>query len=231
MRYSRHGGRAHYLVPSSPRAVYARVQGRRPPPVEGRPPLRRRSGPLVRMCAPGHEALLQPDYLVRHCRETNNFCPAMLAYYMDAPPRIGSSSARTRRCAASCPPRLHLGSSASHATAKPQPAGPRRTHAVDFAAFYRDVNPAAWHTDLPCYPSQLHTYPARDATTATARVTAADLAPILVVASYPICPAAIYISLALPTTPAARRPRRIPHLTPRDAHPLHRAPRRLAASP
>ena len=76
---------------------------------------------------------------------------------------------------------------------------------VNFLMFHHDIIPTVWHTDLPRYPSQLHTHPARTATNHTVHVTAADLTLILphhVVAGHPIYPASVYTSLALPTTPA-----------------------------
>ena len=84
-------------------------------------------------------------------------------------------------------------------------------HPVDFAAFHRDINPAACHIDLPRYPFRLqpHSYPVRKAirpspalveNTSNPRVTSAELSPILkshIVANASICPASVYISLAL----------------------------------
>ncbi|KAF8574361.1 ketoacyl-synt-domain-containing protein [Ramaria rubella] len=134
------------------------------------------SGPLGRTCLPGDEALLQPDYLVQHCRETNSFGKAILDYK------------HHNDCAGeSQPDWIELGPHSTTVGFMPQLSGQLKLaslhkdgdgwtttldtltklrtegHAIDFLAFHRDINPTARHVDLPRYPlhPQPHTYPVK----------------------------------------------------------------------
>jgi hypothetical protein len=190
------------------------------------------SGPLGRTCLPGDDALAQHDYLVRHCRETNCFGEAIRDYTsqnevagVDRPDwiELGPHSS-TIGFIPVYPEQLKLPSQRKgvdgwtttlDTLVKLRIAG----HKVDFAAVHRDINPAARHVDLPRYPFQLqpHSYPVRKANrsfskpvddTIYPRVTAEELSPILknhFVADTPICPAVVYISLALAAASPERK--------------------------
>jgi acyl transferase domain-containing protein len=182
------------------------------------------SGPLGRTCPPGDDALNRPDYLVKHCIETNCFGEAVREY-----------TSQNEMVAVDQPDWIELGSHSSTIGFIPVTKGQLKLpsqrkgsdgwattldtfiklrvagHTVDFRAFHRDINPAARHIDLPRYPFQLqaHSYPVRRVNqsspglvkaTVYPRVTSAELSPILkshVVANTPICPASVYMSLVL----------------------------------
>ena len=182
------------------------------------------SGPLGRTCQPGDDALNQPDYLVKHCMETNCFGEAVLEY-----------TSQNEMLAADQPDWIELGSHSSTIGFIPITKGQLKLpsqqkgsdgwatildmfirlrlagHSVDFQAFHRDINPVARHVDLLRYPFRLqaHSYPVRRVnrlspalvkTTVYPRVTSAELSPILkshIVANTSICPASVYMSLVL----------------------------------
>jgi len=126
------------------------------------------SGPLGRTCLPGDDALTKHDYLVRHCMVTNCFGEAIQEYStlnvlagVDRPDwiELGAHSSTIGFIPLS-PGQLKLPSlrkgvdgwmTTLDTLVKLRVAG----HPVDFAAFHRDINPAACHIDLPRYPSEL----------------------------------------------------------------------------
>nr|WJZ49100.1 non-reducing polyketide synthase [Calonarius rufo-olivaceus] len=166
------------------------------------------SGLLGKTCSVGDEALQQPDYLVRHCRETNRFGTAISDYQRrnvesETPQpdwlEIGSHS-RIISFISLASDQLKFPShgktagdgwtTALSTLMKLYSAG----HVIDFKGLHRDINPSAHHTELPLYPFQLdpHFYPVRRAakagsTTLTSsdavqlcpRVPSSELAPLL----------------------------------------------------
>ena len=182
-------------------------------------------GLFGRICTPGDKALMQPDHLVRHFRETNGVRPVMLDYAQrtdpDVLPPCGIMLGPNSAMLSFLPPVPD--SSASHASARALPAGPqgstRSLHSFRGALSRplprstATLTPPA-HTDLPRYlfGPQPHTYPARTAGPARARVMAADLAPILtnhVVVGYLICslpPSTSPSPSPSPPPPTRRRP-------------------------
>jgi acyl transferase domain-containing protein len=187
------------------------------------------SGPLGRTCQPGDNALREKDYLVRHCRDTNYFGEAVRDYALHNEVdrldwiELGAHSSTIGFIPLTSGqiklPSQRKGEDGWTTTlntlVKLRSAG----HAVNFAAFHRDINPAAHHTDLPRYPFQLqpHVHPVRKANRSSSalvdktiypRVTSAELSPILkshVVANISICPSSVYMSLALAACSNARK--------------------------
>jgi acyl transferase domain-containing protein len=165
------------------------------------------SGVLGKMCLVGDSTLEERDYLVRHCRETNCFGPAISDYHRQKAEEgksqpdwveIGSHS-RIISFIGLESGQLKLPSHGKTAAdgwitavdtlMRLYSAG----HAVDFKGLHYDINPSARHTDLPLYPFQLepHSYPVRKATKVNSttttpnavqlfpRVPSTELAPLL----------------------------------------------------
>nr|WJZ49098.1 non-reducing polyketide synthase [Calonarius rufo-olivaceus] len=190
------------------------------------------SGLLGKTCSVGDDALEQPDYLPRHCRETNCFGTAISDYQRrnvesETPQpdwlEIGSHS-RIISFISLASDQLKFPShgktagdgwtTALSTLMKLYSAG----HVIDFKGLHRDINPSAHHTDLPLYPFQFepHIYPARkevngssaipDADQLCPRVPSMELAPLLlnhVMAGYTLCPATTHLALFLAATATA----------------------------
>ncbi|KAF8584141.1 hypothetical protein K439DRAFT_1169276, partial [Ramaria rubella] len=134
------------------------------------------SGRLGCTCLPGDEALLQPDYLVQHCRETNSFGNAILDYkhhnecaresqpdWIELGPHSTTVGFMPRLSGQLRLASLHNGGAGWTTTLDTLTKLHAEGHAIDFLAFHRDINPTVRHVDLPRYPlqPQPHTYPVK----------------------------------------------------------------------
>jgi len=116
------------------------------------------SGPLGRTCLPGDNALIQHDYLVRHCRETNCFGQAVQDYVqrnkdagLDPSDwlELGAHSSTIGFIPLSFGglklPSLRNGVNSWMTTLDTLVRLRAAGHKVDFSAFHRDINPSARH--------------------------------------------------------------------------------------
>ncbi|KAF8575134.1 hypothetical protein K439DRAFT_1398560, partial [Ramaria rubella] len=134
------------------------------------------SGLLGRTCLPGEEALLQPGYLVQHCRGTNSFGKAVLDYkhhnecagesqpdWIELGPHSTTVGFMPRLSGQLKLASFHKGEAGWTTTLDTLTKLHAEGHAIDFLAFHRDINPTVRHVDLPRYPlqPQPHTYPVK----------------------------------------------------------------------